>query len=154
MLDRVERRRLLVQPSGKDPLELILRIADVELDECAGELLLLPGGARLAGPQAHDHLADAKRLSRLHFQVSGNAVAFVEQADHRDPLRHRGRPRRDGGDRLRNIDGFRLGLGLAVALPLRSIPWIAAAGGEKDQDAQDGGGAQRRLHARSGVHAS
>jgi hypothetical protein len=49
MLDRVERRRFLVEPAGKDAAELALRIADVELQEGAGQLLDLPRRRRFAG---------------------------------------------------------------------------------------------------------
>ena len=63
VLDDVERRRFLVEPARKDPLELALRVAHVELDEGAGQLLHLPGRGRLAGAQPDDHVADAHRLA-------------------------------------------------------------------------------------------
>jgi hypothetical protein len=64
MLDDVEARRFLVEPAGKDPAEgLRARIAHVDLDECAGQLLHLPRRGRLAGTQAHDDDAGAHRLA-------------------------------------------------------------------------------------------
>jgi hypothetical protein len=155
MLDDVERRRFLVQPSRKDPLELALGIADVKLDEGAGKFLFFPGRAGLAGAKANDHVADAERLSRFHLQVAGNAVALVEKADHGDAFRHRRRPRRDRGHGLRNIDGLGLGLGLRIALRISIAPRIAAAA-RKHIKAEKGhaGQAERRPHPRSGVQAS
>ncbi|MDB5693239.1 MAG: hypothetical protein JWO81_2302 [Alphaproteobacteria bacterium] len=154
MLDDVERRRLLVEPARKDPVELALGIGDVELNEGAGQLLDLPWRGRLAGAQPDDDVADAQRLARLEGQVPLNAVALVEQADHRHALVHRRRPRRFGRDGLRDVDGLRLGARLAVALPFRRA--LGAAGGdrrergERRRDGQDGAGA---AHLSSGVPA-
>jgi hypothetical protein len=69
MFDHVERRAFLVKPSRKDPLEPILRAAHVELDEGAGELLLLPRRGGFAGSQPYDDVSDAQSLARLqrHF---------------------------------------------------------------------------------------
>ena len=52
-------------------------------------MFLFPRRGFLARAQADDHLADADRLPRLQRQVTRDAVALVEQADHRDALRHR-----------------------------------------------------------------
>jgi len=61
----------------------------IELDESAGQRLRFPGSDRLARAQPHHHIAEAQGLPRLHRQIAFNAVALVEQADHRDPLGHR-----------------------------------------------------------------
>ena len=150
MLDDVERRSLLVQPAREDPLPAALRVADVELDEGAGQLLNLPGGRRLAGAEPDDRVADPDRLARLQGQRAGDSVALVEQAEHGDTLRHRSGARGDRGDGLRNVDRARLAPRLAVAVGIGAGAAAAGAeGGEKDE-----GGAEREPHARSGVHAS
>jgi len=114
MLDDVERRGFLVQPARKDPLEDILRIAHIDLHECAGQRLRFPGRRRFAGTQADDHVADPERLARLHRQVARNAVALVQQPDDGDAFGHRRSSRRDRGDGLGNIDGDRLGFRIAL----------------------------------------
>ncbi|GAA4221749.1 hypothetical protein GCM10022253_28520 [Sphingomonas endophytica] len=68
----------------------------VELDEGAGQLLRLPGGGLLAGAQPHDHVADPPRLPGAERQFAADAVALVEQPQHRDALRHRRGARIDG----------------------------------------------------------
>jgi hypothetical protein len=89
VLDRVERGRFVEQPAREDPSPLVVAPAHVGLYESAGELLLLPGRGRLAGAQANHHVADPHRLTGAQRYVPRDAVALVEQADHRDPLRHR-----------------------------------------------------------------
>jgi hypothetical protein len=76
----------------------------VELHERAGELLLLPRRGGLASPQANDHVLPAHRLARVKRDILDDAVALVEDAEHRDPLRHRRHAslavgRRSGGPR-------------------------------------------------------
>jgi len=136
MLDDVERRRLLVEPSGEDAAELPLRVAHVELDERAGELLNLPGRAGLAGAQPHDHVADAERLAGAHLKLARDAIALVEKADHGDALRHRGGAGREPGDGLRNIDRLRLGLGLCALLVLPLGHLAPATGGKRERRRQ------------------
>jgi hypothetical protein len=131
MLDDVERRRLLVEPARKGAVELALGIGDVQLDEGAGQLLDLPGRGRLAGAQPDDDVADAQRLAGLQREVALDAVALVEQTDHGDALVHRRRPRRLGGDGLRDVDRLRLGAGLAVPLALGRA--FRAAAGERGE---------------------
>jgi len=58
VLDDIQAGRFLVEPAGEDPLELALRVAHVDLDEGAGQLLDLPRRGRLAGAQPHDDVAD------------------------------------------------------------------------------------------------
>lgn len=52
-------------------------------------LKIFPGGGRFARLKADDGIADAQRFARLHGQVAGQAVAFVEQADHGHAFAHR-----------------------------------------------------------------
>jgi hypothetical protein len=145
VLDQVERRRLLVEPAGEDALELALRIADVELDEGAGQLLLLIRGGGLAGAQANDGVADAERLAGLHLQVRLDAVALVQQADHGHALGHRCRAGRRRNFGLRNVDGHRLGLSLLL---LGGRHGRAVAGGQE----QSRGGQSKA--GRSDAHQS
>ena len=107
VLDDVEPRRFLVEPAREDPPEgLGAGIADVDLDEGAGQLLHLPGRGRLAGAQPHDDVAGANRLARVQREFAHLAVALVEQPQHRDALRHRRGAGRKLGDGLRNVDGL------------------------------------------------
>jgi hypothetical protein len=130
MLDGVEGRRFLEQPARKGALEAPLRVADVELDEGSGQRLDLPGRAGFAGSEADDDIAGADRLSGLERQLARDAVALVEQADHRRAFRHRGRSGRYRRDRLRHVDRLGLGIGRAIALPLRRPRRIPVAAGE------------------------
>jgi hypothetical protein len=150
VLDDVERGRFAVQPAGEDALPASLRVAHVELHERAGQLLHLPRGGRLAGAQPHDGIADPHRLAGLQGQVPGNAVALVEEAEHRHALRHRRRPGRDRGDGLGNVD--RPGLAHRLAIARLILPSAAIAAGKRC--GKDEGGAERKPHARSGVQAS
>jgi hypothetical protein len=150
VLDDVQRRSLLVQPAREDPLPAPLRVLDVELDEGSGQLLDLPGRRRFAGSKPDDRVADAHRLTRLQGQRARDAVALVEEAEHRDPLGHRSRPGGHCGDGLRNVDRARLADGLAVATRIAAAAAVAAREGDRKHDR----GAEREPHAWSGVHAS
>jgi hypothetical protein len=151
VLDRVERRRLLVEPARESALKLALRRSDVELNEGPGELLRFPGRGRLAGAKADHRVADAHRLSGLELDVARNAVALVEQAEDRDSLSHGRRARGDGGHGLGNVDGLRLGLGGILALRLGT----AIAPREQDEAGkQQRRPGPRRGHSCPGVQAS
>jgi hypothetical protein len=89
MLDDVERRRFLVNPTGEHPPPARIRLLNVELKESAGKLFILPRRGRFTSAQAHDHIFYANRHSGLHLKIPDDAVALVEQADHRDPVLHR-----------------------------------------------------------------
>jgi hypothetical protein len=136
MLDDVERRSLLVEPSRKDPLPAALRIADVELDEGSGQSLHLPGRGRLAGAQPDDRVAHAHRLAGLERDRARDAVALVDEPEHRHPLRHRSRAGSDGGDGLRDVDRP----GLADRLPVTGAGLLCApiAAGERGQSEESG----------------
>jgi len=151
MLDHIAVGPLAEQPAGKDAAPLVLaRRAHVELDEGPDILLLLPRRRCLAGAQPHDRIAHAQRAAGFHLQITRQAVALVEQADHRDALTHRRNTRKIAHDRQwPRVTGLlhRIGrVGLrqlirAVAAPLRR---------EREQ-----GHRQRSPHHdASGVHAS
>ena len=136
-------------------MELALRVAHVELHERAGQLLHFPGRGGFAGPEADDHAAGLDRLARLHLELAGDAVALVKQAQHRHPFAHRRRARCKLGHCLGYIDGFRLGLGLRVALPLLRLAAASLAAGCKRKQEGSGAGAKAQAaHPWSGVHAS
>jgi len=89
MLDDIERRRFLVEPAREHASPAFVGLLDVELDERAGQGRRLPRSSRLAGAKADDRVAHAQRLAGLHRQVADDAVALVEQPDHRDAIGHR-----------------------------------------------------------------
>ena len=154
MLDDVERRRLLVQPAGEDAAIAVLRIArllDVELYERPGEPLRLPGGGRLAGAQPHDRVADPHRLARLQRQILRQAVALVEEAEHRDALAHRRRAGDLGGHRLRYVDSLRAAISARAALAAAAL--AARGKGEHGREGEDER-PRRAPHPCSGVQAS
>jgi len=66
-------------------------LRDVELDEGAGIMLLLPRRGLLAGAEPHDDIADSRRLAGLQRDIARLTIALVEQAQHRDPILHRRR---------------------------------------------------------------
>ena len=137
--------------------------AHVELDEGAGQLVLLPWRGVFAGAQPDDRIADPHRLPRLQRHVAADAVALVEQADDRDPLRHRRAARRQrdvaGRDRLDRLG--RRGLARRQVLrddaaPVRVGPVqrpVAEHPGDHQRHQQDAGGEPASRHP-SGVHAS
>jgi hypothetical protein len=102
-------------------------LLNVELDEGAGQLFLLPRRARLTGTQADDHVLPADRLTRMQSDVLHDPVALVEDPENRNALRHGSHP------------------GLAVRggsdlSPLREIPVLLlralAAGCERERGEQ------------------
>jgi hypothetical protein len=147
VLDDVERRALLVDPAGEDSPERALAIGGIDLDEGPGELLGLVRRGRLAGAQPDDDVVVAHRLARPQGDVAGDSVAFVDEADHRDSLRHRSRT---GGERVGG-SAYRLRLDLAVGHLVLPAP---AARGERGQAGECGGGEEKPAHgAYSGVQA-
>jgi hypothetical protein len=148
MLDDVERRALLPQPARENPLELALRVAHVELDEGAGQPLLLPGRGRFTGEQANHHVADPDRLARAQGEVALLQVALVEQMEDGHALGHRRGPGRNLGHTL--VDRDDLGLALIARFALGRA--AGAAGGERQR--QGRGDEGRPPHLYSGVQAS
>ena len=131
MLDDVERRRFLVEPARKDPAELTVRAAHVQLYEGTGQLLNLPGSRGLAGAQPHDRIPDPDRLTRAQRQVPLLAVALVEEAEHGHALRHRRGARRELVHRLGDVP--RLVLELEVLLPVLLVGAARRTGGQSEQ---------------------
>jgi len=116
------------------------------LHKGAGQLLLLPGRARLAGAQAHGYVLHPDRLPGLQGEIAHDPVALVEQAEDRDPLGHRSHAGQVAC-RARDIDRNRL-----IALKFIALPGpIAARGNERQRQDEESAG---RLHAWSGFHAS
>jgi len=91
MLDDVQRRALGEQPARMDAVPLLVDFKHIDLNEGAGQLVRFPGSRLVASLQADDHVADPNRLARLELELTGLAVALVEQAEHRDPVLHRRR---------------------------------------------------------------
>jgi len=61
----------------------------VHLDEGAGQLSRFPRRARLAGTQPYGDVLHPHRLAWPERQVADDAVALVEQTQHRHSLGHR-----------------------------------------------------------------
>jgi hypothetical protein len=142
------------QPAGKiAPPFAVRTAAHIQLHEGAGFLHIFPWRAGFAGLQAHDCIAHAHRFARLHRQVAGQAVALVEQADHRHALRH-GRAGQGGGvtrpDR-RPLDPDRAGL-----VGNRLVAVATGGQGQQGRAKQDRQASPRRTadHDASGLHAS
>jgi hypothetical protein len=119
----------------------VVGLLDIELNERAGERRRFPRSGGLARAQADDDIANAQRLSRLHRQVADDAVALVEQADHRDPLVHRGL-----ADMLQHRALARVDHRAALVLLRRAVA-------AREQDRGSGNRQDDARHAYSGVHA-
>jgi hypothetical protein len=89
VLDDVQRRRFLVEPAGESAVPAPIGLLHVELDERAGQLLVLPWSSRLAGAQPDDDVLPPHRLAGMKRDVLDDPVSLVEDSKHRDPLRHR-----------------------------------------------------------------
>ena len=121
---------------------MLVRLLHVDLDERAGQFLLLPRGGRLARPQPHDHVFPADRLAGVQRDRLDDAVALVEQAENGDTLRHR----RHSALAVRSGRGLpRLGQG--HVLVLLAFP----ARGERKRGHQE---CRAQLHAYSGIQGS
>jgi hypothetical protein len=142
MLDDVQRRRFLVEPAGEDPAPLLVGPLHVDLDEGAGQLFGLPRRGRLACAQPHDHVFPPHGLARAQRHVLNDAIALVEDAEHRDALGHRGHPALPGS-RCR-----RIGRGRRRRILLLGAP---AAGREREHNQQRRGNPG---HFYSGIHGS
>jgi len=155
VLDDIAVRPFLEQPAGKDAVPFVVAaLKHVELDEGAGFAVHFPGRRGLAGAQSHHGIADAQRFAGLQRQRAGDAVALVEQADLRDPLRH-GRAGKAIVDPHRRLVAAALFLGgvAAVGRAFRAGARDKASGEtERDQPPARRGGPENR-HV-SGVQAS
>jgi hypothetical protein len=90
VLDDIAIGPVAEQPAGEVAPPLAVRAGThIELNKSTDFLEIFPRRAGFACLEPHDRVADAQRFARLHRQVAGQAVALVEQADHRDPVAHR-----------------------------------------------------------------
>ena len=115
----------------------------IQLDERPRQLLAFPRCRRLAGAEADDRIVHADRLTGLHADIAGDAIALVEEAEHRDPLGHRGHADLLAGAGVRT--------GELDPIAIFAIP-PALAGG-RHQQPEDCAGRKEALHAQSGVQA-
>jgi hypothetical protein len=145
MLDDVERRAFLVQPAREDALPGAPRLLDIELDEGTGEAFIFPRRGRVARAQADHRVAEADRLAGFQRDVADDAVALVEQPEHRDPLGHRRDPG-DRFDRARRVDRNRRG----TIGRLAGVTRAAIAACEREQQRQR---PKARHEDYSGFHA-
>ncbi|KHL26103.1 hypothetical protein PK98_06150 [Croceibacterium mercuriale] len=128
MFDDIEAGRVAEQPAREDAAPLrfgtgLRALLYQHLHKGAGLCPRLPRGGLLAGGQAQDHVTQPPAFAGLQFHVLRDVVAFVEQADGGDALRHgradrvRLRPSRRSGRRgefARDGGALRLRLRLAV----------------------------------------
>ena len=94
----------------------LVRTLDVQLDESAGEFLILPRRRGFTGTKPDDRIVDTDRLPGLEPKIADDPVSLVQEAEDRNPLRHGGnaRPLSGAGIGRRNPR--------AVGLLLRLIP--------------------------------
>jgi len=94
MLDHIAIGPFAKDPARKDAAPFVVAlILHRQLDEGAGFGRVFPWCRRLARAQPHDRAPDAQHLAGFHLELADEAVALVEQAEPRDALGHRGRPR-------------------------------------------------------------
>lgn len=155
VLDHVALGALLEQPARKDAIPFVVALVlHRQLHEGAGFGRILPRRGLFARAQPHDRTADARGLARLHLELADEAVALVEQAEHRDALVHRGRAL-DPADFLR--DAFGLGeLRRGFAGPLAAVPIARGQRGRRDkrQQRDAGEGGAHEAQSAPGRHAS
>jgi hypothetical protein len=77
VLDHIERRRFLVEPTGEDALPLLVWLEHVDLDKGAGELFFFPWRRCLAGTKVHKHVLPSRRLTGVKRHILNYAVALV-----------------------------------------------------------------------------
>jgi hypothetical protein len=119
-----------------------VRLLHIELNERAGQLFLFPWRGRFACAQADNHILPPHRLTRTQRDILDDPIALVEDAEHRDALRHRRHAilaRRTRGDLPRPGDASAR---LFVALAARS---------ERKRGQQQGSAAP---HVYSGIQGS
>jgi len=91
----------------------------VELDESAGKLFVFPRGGCFARTQPDDRVLPPHRLPGVKRHILDDAIALVEDAEHRDPLGHRGHSALAVGRRRRLPRGRHRDPLLLVALAAR-----------------------------------
>ena len=60
----------------------------IDLDKSAGQFLLFPWSGRLTRAKANDHVLPSNRLAGVKRDILDDAVALVENAEHRSALGH------------------------------------------------------------------
>jgi hypothetical protein len=155
VLNDVERRRLLIQPTGEGPVPFA-RIAGEHLNKGTGILLGLPRGGGFAGAQLHHDVADAHALAGFERQVAPQPAALVEQPNRCHALRHWRRALVH-----RRWSRLRLGLGRGFGFGVCLLRWrdrildgghgLPRAYREDDRAKRQG---EPAPHALPGLHAS
>jgi hypothetical protein len=154
VLDDVAVGPFLEQPAGKHPPPILAAMIEHhELHESAGFLRILPLRGALARAQTHHRAPDPHALSRFQPDIPDEAVALVEQAQHRLALFHRS----DTGIGILGAGrGSCLGQRAGVCGRWRRRIVAAIASGQRQrgpgqrQRCQPAGGCT--AHAASGVH--
>ncbi|MBB6125074.1 hypothetical protein FHS92_002831 [Sphingobium subterraneum] len=162
MLNDVAVGTVFEHPAGKDAPPFVVGVAaHIELHESAGVLKIFPRCGLLAGTQADNGVADAQRLTRLHLEIAGDAVAFVEQADDGDAFLHWRSGQRGGshGADRGIVRSFRHRTGPVCVGHILRIR--AAAGRQQEREQQEGRGGEKpwpprrtQNHDASGLQAS
>lgn len=157
MLDHVAIGAFLEQPARKDAIPFVVAlILHRELDKGAGFGRIFPWRGRLARPQADDRAADTRRIAGLHLKVADQAVALVEQAEHRDTVGHRRRAL-DAADFLRHAFGLGDLRRLVAAARLARRRPVAGRERQRRHDGEAHGRGQARhenAHSAPGRQAS
>jgi len=138
VLDDIAVGPLAENPARKHPSPFVVAlILHRQLDERPGFGRVFPRRGLLARAQPDDRPADSHHIARRHLQLADQPVAFVEQADHRDALGHRGRAL-DAADFLRDALGFGDGRHRRAAISLRRRPVARGERGRGQQRDQRG----------------
>jgi hypothetical protein len=159
VLHDIERRPLLEQPAGKNTPPVLVAARDVNLDERAGIMFLLPRRGLLAGTQPHDDIADPRRFAGFQHDIARHAVTLVQQSQGRHAFRHRRRPvpRIDATPDIDRHDVTGAGIGVERGfggfLGHRRNRFRRAAPGQHDGKHEHHAARRGTNHA-SGVHAS
>ena len=156
MLDHIAVGPLLEHPARKDAIPFVVALVlDGQLNEGAGFGRRFPRRGRLARAQAHDRAADARRVAGLHLQLLNDAVALVEQAEHRDAIFHRRRAL-DPADLARDVAAaFDRGrLRCAAAFAAAPVAAGQEARGDECGERENGRARHRAAHSAPGRQAS
>ena len=89
VLDDVERRRFLVEPAREDAAPASCRAAGRRAGRTRRSASPLPTARSSRRRAADDDVLPPRRLAGVKRDILDDAVALVEDAEHRDPLRHR-----------------------------------------------------------------
>lgn len=150
MLNDIAFGPFLEQPAGKDAIPFIIALfLHRQLHKGSGFGRQFPRRRPFAGAQAHNGAANARAVARAHFQIADQAIAFVEQRNHRHPFRHRGGPFDPAalfGHRA-GARHFRLGLD-------RHWPGLWRTVAAREQQARRQHQSARAHHSAPGRHAS